>query len=100
MVEYDYDPSTQTATLLREYIWLAGVPVGVIDGGTLYFVRTDQIGRPVFATDGTSVKVWEASYLPFGGVHVSTDTALELRFPGPAQRGSSPKPACTRTAAV
>ena len=82
LAEYDYDPSTQTATLLRGYIWLHGVPVGVVEGVVLYFVRTDHIGRPEFATDGTGVKVWEASYLPFGGVHVSTGTPLELRFPG------------------
>lgn len=32
--------------------------------------------------DGTGSKVWEASYLPFGGVHVSTGTPTNLRFPG------------------
>ncbi len=44
-------------------------------------VRTDPIGRPVFATNASGAKVWEASYLPFGGVHVSTG-AINLRFPG------------------
>ncbi|MBD3677748.1 MAG: hypothetical protein HUJ27_05015 [Rhodobacteraceae bacterium] len=29
---------------------------------------TCHIGRPVFATDGTSAKLWEASYLPDGTV--------------------------------
>jgi RHS repeat-associated protein len=36
----------------------------------------------VFATDSTGVKVWEASYLPFGGVHTSTGVNINLRFPG------------------
>ena len=48
----------------------------------LYFVRTDHIGRPAFATDGTGAKVWEVSYLPFGQVQVSTGTPIALRFPG------------------
>ena len=48
----------------------------------MFFVRTGHIGRPVFATDDTGAKVWEASYLPFGGVHVSAGPAIDLRFPG------------------
>lgn len=82
MAEYDYDPVSQTSTLLREYIWLDGLPIAVVENDTLYYIRTDHIGRPVFATDDTGAKVWEASYLPFGGVHVSTGANGELRFPG------------------
>ena len=67
---------------MREYIWLNGEAVGVVEGGVLYFVRTDHIGRPAFATDGTGAKVWEVSYLPFGQVQVSTGTPIALRFPG------------------
>ena len=52
LAEYDYDPATSTATLLRD-IWLNGEAIGVVEGGVLYFVRTDHIGRPAFATDGT-----------------------------------------------
>ncbi len=48
----------------------------------MYFIRTDHIGRPVFATDSTGAKVWEAMYLPFGGVHTTTNTPVKLRFPG------------------
>ena len=36
----------------------------------------------MFATDTAGVKVWEASYLPFGGVQASTGSNSELRFPG------------------
>ncbi|MEQ6205024.1 RHS repeat-associated core domain-containing protein, partial [Sulfitobacter sp. HNIBRBA2951] len=81
---YDYDAATNTTTLLREYVWLDGVPVAMVDGATdaVYLIRTDHIGRPIFATDTSGVKVWEASYLPFGGVHVSTGATSDLRFPG------------------
>ena len=84
IAEYDVDPGTGTASLLREYLWANGEPVAVVDGATdaVYFIRTDHIGRPLFATDVTGAKVWEASYLPFGGVRVSSGDAIALRFPG------------------
>lgn len=44
--------------------------------------RTDHIGRPVFATNSAGVKVWEATYLPFGGVHTSAGNLPTARFPG------------------
>ncbi|WP_227269858.1 RHS repeat-associated core domain-containing protein [Roseobacter weihaiensis] len=84
LAEYDYDPQTGTATLLQEYIWLDGAPVAVIDGatGAIAFIRTDHVARPVFVTDDVGVKVWEASYLPFGGVQTATRSNPDLRFPG------------------
>lgn len=48
----------------------------------MYYVRSDHIGKPVFATDATGTKVWEATYLPFGGVHTSSGANIDLRFPG------------------
>ena len=84
LAEYQIDNTTGVSTLLQEYIWHDGVPVAVVDGQTdeVFLVRTDHIGRPVFATDTSGVKVWEATYLPFGGVHVTTGGPIELRFPG------------------
>jgi RHS repeat-associated protein len=54
----------------------------VIEGGVVSFVRSDHIGRPVFATNAAGTKVWTASYLPFGGVRTTTGTPLTARFPG------------------
>ena len=71
IAEYDYDSATGSSTLIREYIWMAGRPVAVVEGGQIYFIRTDHIGRPVFATNFAGVKVWSATYLPFGGVRES-----------------------------
>ena len=82
MAEFEYDPAAGTSTLLREYLWFEGKPIAVIEGGVVYYVRSDHIGRPVFATDATGAKVWEAMYLPFGGVHTSTGNNINLRFPG------------------
>ncbi|WP_299695367.1 RHS repeat-associated core domain-containing protein [uncultured Tateyamaria sp.] len=84
LAEYEIDNATGARTLLQEYIWFDCAPVAVVDGQTdeIFFVRTDHIGRPVFATDDTGAKVWEASYLSFGGVHVASTDAIDLRFPG------------------
>ena len=72
---------------------MEGCIVAVVEGGEIYFTRTDHIRRPVFATNGLGVKVWEASYLPFGGVHVATGgIACAFRV-----NGCRPKAACTRT---
>lgn len=95
IAEYLYDEVGGTSTLIREYIWLNGQVIGVWEGGQLFYVRSDQIhcpagyclqcprgGRPVFATNDLGFKVWEASYLPFGGVHASSGPNIGLRFPG------------------
>jgi RHS repeat-associated protein len=71
-----------TGALIREYVWNGWEPVAVIEGGVVSFVRADHIGRPVFATNSSGVKVWSATYTPFGGVHVSTGTLPPNRFPG------------------
>ncbi len=82
MAEFDFDPVANTSTLIRECVWFEGKPIAVIEGGAVYYVRSDHIGKPVFATDATGTKVWEATYLPFGGVHTSTGANITLRFPG------------------
>ncbi|MEM6412444.1 MAG: RHS repeat-associated core domain-containing protein, partial [Pseudomonadota bacterium] len=54
----------------------------MVEGGVVYFIRTDHIGRPVFATDSAGTKIWEASYTPFGEVETTTGSPIALRFPG------------------
>jgi RHS repeat-associated protein len=78
MAEYN----ETSGALIREYVWNGWDPVAVIEGGVISFVRADHIGRPVFATNSAGVKVWSATYLPFGGVHVSTGNLPANRFPG------------------
>jgi RHS repeat-associated protein len=82
LADYRFTPASGISTLIREYIWANGQAVVVFEGGQLYFVRSDHIGRPVFATSDTGTVVWTASYLPFGGVRVATGTPTSLRFPG------------------
>ncbi len=72
IAEYAYDTLAGTSALLREYIWMDGEAVAVVENDTVYYIRSDHIGRPVFATDGAGVQVWTANYLPFGGVYASS----------------------------
>ena len=71
-----------------EYIWLGALPLAVIaDVDTaspnLYYIHVDHLNRPVRMTDGAKVTVWDATWLPHGGVHAITGTAaLDARFPG------------------
>jgi len=67
---------------MREYIWMDGMPVAVVQGGVVYYIRVDHIGRPVFATDSAANIVWEVNYLPFGGIESSSGSNIDLRFPG------------------
>jgi len=63
-------------------IHLDGVgAVGVIEGGQIYFIRTDHIGRPSFATNENGVQVWAAGYEPFGAITITSGAAIGLCFP-------------------
>jgi RHS repeat-associated protein len=72
--------------VIREYIWLDGRPLAVVEGGQVFWLHWDHILRPVLATDATGAVVWAARYLPFGGIdQVLADTGAltqTLRFPG------------------
>ena len=52
MAEFEYDPVAGSSSLLREYVWFEGKPVAVVEGGVVYFVRSDHIGRPVLRRTG------------------------------------------------
>ena len=52
----EYDQTS--GALIREYVWFDGAAIAVIEGGVVYYIRSDHIGRPVFATNGAGVQVW------------------------------------------
>ena len=47
-----------TGGLIREYVWNAWEPIAVIEGGQVFFVRADHIGRPVFANRAAALAEW------------------------------------------
>ncbi|NJM29784.1 MAG: RHS repeat protein [Rhizobiales bacterium] len=77
-----------TAVIVREYIWLEGMPVMAIDGvntatPVLMAVHTDHLTRPIRITNASKTQVWNAVWTPFGTAHAITGTATQnLRFPG------------------
>jgi RHS repeat-associated protein len=86
----------------RELIWLPETeivptmgsraqidrPLGVVSGigGTspqLWMVHVDHLNRPSRMTNATKAVVWNATWLPWGGVHAITGSAaLDARLPG------------------
>ncbi len=54
----------------------------MVENDQIYYLRTDHIGRPRFATDAAELTVWQANYLPFGKLHATTGNNPDLRFPG------------------
>ena len=55
----EYDQTS--GALIREYVWFEGAAVAVIEARVVYYIRSDHIGRPVFATNAAGVQVWAAN---------------------------------------
>ena len=82
----EIDGATGNST--REYIWLGDMPLAVVaDVDTaspvIYYVHVDHLNRPIMMTAGNKANVWQATWLPWGGVHAITGAAsLDARLPG------------------
>jgi RHS repeat-associated protein len=93
---------TGPAGTTREYIWLPETeiaptsgsraqidrPLGVVSGvggpsPQFWMVHVDHLNRPSRMTDDAKAVVWNATWLPWGGVHAITGAAaLDARLPG------------------
>ena len=60
-----------TGTTTREYLWLDDLPIGLVQGGTLYMVHSDHLGRPIRITDAARATQWQATWGPWGDPHAS-----------------------------
>ena len=68
---------------LKEYLYVDGMPVGMVSGGTVTYIHTDHLGTPQLLTDANQAIVWAADYEPFGSANIATQTVSNnLRFPG------------------
>jgi RHS repeat-associated protein len=95
------DGVTGTTGTVREYIYLPEAeiaptmqsaaqvdrPLGVVNAvnttPVLWMFHVDHLNRPVRMTDAAKAAVWDAIWLPWGGVHAVTGMAtLNARFPG------------------
>jgi len=74
---------------VTDYIYVNGRPIGTFvpvsggTSGTMYYVHTDRLGTPQFATNSSQSIVWSKMYTPFGDTAAPTGTITQnLRFPG------------------
>ncbi|WP_281852236.1 RHS repeat-associated core domain-containing protein [Dyella sp. GSA-30] len=74
-------------TTNRDYIWLDGLPVAVVDSGTtstINYVHADGLGTPRAISDSAGNTVWQWAYQsnPFGEQSPIGSYVYNLRFPG------------------
>jgi RHS repeat-associated protein len=65
------------------YLWFQGELVGVVKGGTSYFVHNDGQGRPEVVTNSARAVVWRAANYPFDRrVTLDAIGGLNVGLPG------------------
>ncbi len=93
--DYVYDLSGQligeyaNGTLIREYIYMDGVPLAQVDASRLIYLHADHLGTPRVGTDTNATIVWRWDSDPFGSAAPNEDpdgdmnnVTVNLRFPG------------------
>jgi len=88
------DSSSSIRTDIRDYIWLGGSPVAVVDNAisgsstssTVNYVTSDQLNTPRAVTNSAGTVIWLLPYQgnPFGEQQPTSGSGyvLNLRFPG------------------
>jgi RHS repeat-associated protein len=72
-----------SAAIQRNYVWMNGVVVGILDADNVYFVHNDYLGRPETVTNGSKASVWHAQNTAFGRtVQSATFGSLNIGLPG------------------
>lgn len=67
----------------KQYIWANGMPVGLVQDGSLYFISSDHLGRPELVTNTAGSRVWQANNGAFDRkVHINGIGSLNIGFPG------------------
>lgn len=69
---------------IRNYIWLDGAPLAIIEDSSVYFYHNDHNGAPVVLTDSAQSIVWTPEYFfAFGQTYVGKAAIKQnLRLPG------------------
>jgi RHS repeat-associated protein len=92
---FDYDEGSRllgesTGTNTRDYVWMEGLPVGVVDrtgtAATVNFIHADGLGSPRVVTNTAGTMLWQWVYAgnPFGekAPVSASGYVLNLRYPG------------------
>lgn len=78
----EYDNS---GNLIREYVYLNGAPLAMIDDGSpevVTYLHVDHLGTPKFGTNSGGTQVWSWAPDAFGIGSPSGSVTVNLRFPG------------------
>jgi RHS repeat-associated protein len=74
---------SKNGKITKEYIYLNGQLVGLMQGKNLYYVHTDHLGRPEIVTDKHQNTVWQAKNKAFDReVIIDNIKGLNIGFPG------------------
>lgn len=92
---FDYTEDSQligeaSGTTTRDYIWLGGIPVALVDGNgttsTVSYVISDGLGTPRAVVDASGATEWQWAFSsnPFGETAPTSPSGyvLNLRYPG------------------
>ena len=101
-IEYVYDLNGRligeydNGVMIREYVYLDGVPVVQFAGSVKTYLHPDHLGTPRLGTNQSKSRVWTWAGEAFGSGladedpnSTGTDTAVNLRFPGQYFDGES-----------
>jgi RHS repeat-associated protein len=73
-----------STAIAHEFVYLGDRPVAQVDGSTVSWTFTDQLGVPLAQTNGAASITWRAEYEPYGLVFAlrGGDIHQPLRYPG------------------
>ncbi len=73
----------ESGTVLASYIYFQNRPFAKVTQNNVYYIHTNAQNAPEWMTDNTQKIVWEATYHPFGEIHIAQEKQrLNLRLPG------------------
>jgi RHS repeat-associated protein len=74
----------ESGAVINEYIYLNGVPVGLVKAGSLYNIYPDHLGTPRVVTNSNNGVVWKWDNTDAFGANVPSVATIEfnLRFAG------------------
>ena len=77
--EFEFQPRA----LVRQYVYLNGQPLSVLDASNTYWYVNDQLGTPQRVTNAAQQVVWQSGHDAFGdAAPIVAGAQNPLRFPG------------------
>ena len=55
----------------RNYVWLDGAPLAIVESSSVYFFHNDHNGTQLLVTNSSGAVVWQATYDAFGQASIT-----------------------------